>query len=1698
MKSAFRGETSRREFFWSPFRTTIRNEIFDWLAKIIIYPAYFVCILGLGDWIAGTRWNIISPLFIVIAIVSLLPPLLIWSSWPLGFRGREHSYFASIAILLGFYYQQPERTFSIFWVIFFIMCMVFMLRRIWIRKEYHPPDVLAILWTILLSIFVYFAWRYLAGNNWQFGPIRFIPLRWQFAVFASIAVFISIWLLLEFTSWFSQNRRGEIFHRTSVSRIFLRKNLFWGIIFLLLYLALRFAFFAPLSSMISLAILLLAADPYKLLSRSQARLRDLVKPIRVNSISNLLSRDFTSIGWLYSILARLRAYVKRNSQLLSYIFILLLSGVGLPLLAYLREREITFVSLIQIGLMSGFVLSTIFLIYWIIRNRPKNIVLPFTVAEGQREAQLQSMADLMTYAFVEQLREISLLLSIRQVENIASRSDHTLPVFVTSGTGQEWIEQVQSLGNIEVGKTSFPLGGFLESFLKLLAHTRVKGTIVRQKDNSIAVLVEYSQRGGQVVSVDLAFVPETSAADLDEKVINNIAKTLATKLLVKLGEHVDLASTWRSLLDFITGLDAAYHRNWWHAIESYRKTLQYEESIGGFSGPSYYHLGATLILQGEVKEGYRMLSIAEARGTPQAETQYMMALALYYIHRDSLHFRPVIFHEIVERCQEALRLRSNFPEAHQLLGNTYYQRGRLLDKGFILKNKSTFQFGAQIQDFISDYKQAAHHLKLAIRGYDKAIRSLPRDPVAQSTIFNERANLTEYRMAATHRLADALRGLGYFMEAITYYQDVLTVFPGSTKTLVDMAKSYCYSHNWQQAYAFIRKKIFSGERHRWHKSACFYMGWTILGGVLDQLALSSRIMNFFINLYLRISQSPGRTPNLDDEAELLLKEKSSKDNKKVLLSKAVVYLDYYIQQFPRYTRPWRRTFWYNDFREVIRKLSGVKNFDDRYRQRCYNASFDIQKDDYLDQLLMWIAWRVVLINPVADEALTPFTREIIGWPDPTDTQVPVPETKFTSLFSNLLQFRKRMVTLLLEADRLRTLGSFEQHYDRLMLASDMVAEWQIAAKALVDYLPMGTKKEVSFAERWVIDIFAELSMLSARVLAECDAFEALEYLARKSAGLLERWVERWKDVMPKGFHVSNKLLGYEIATLYSWLGYAELHKSVDPTTVARRKAMERSAQSTNSLSEAEHAVEKANRFMPNHPLAIFVNALVLQRNGQGERASDELNRLMSNIWPTDPHKYELRTEIAEKINEISSQDRQTWDNDVDMILYYKERVSGRLQFDSILGRSRLHRILADIAEKAEDFDAAAGHGFFALASAPYKDVKGDILLSIAELLTRQENFIGALSLVQEAKNRFNELSSPGLKDVRTLQLLVMECKLHTSIERYSESLELSNGIPKIWNATDLVSKYKHSIDALSYQPHNRELPRFLNRHRRLFNDKIEQIVSKENLAKANARSLIGIIDLIRKKPISELLKSFNKQRPKPSLHANEENEIHIDEVFDLSSLLGSQLINGFYMDLVTFIIQEIETISNKVRNYAQLGHDLTNAKESANLAIQVMKKVSHLEESFVPGNWRAKLAQLYDTLAWVCFVQGSSSALAEAHKILSEESLKFDQKSAVIYYHLARVRLAQLEHVWQGLSAENRNNVDIDSNTAWMISQYFRDAFMYWRHSHRLDKARSLYSRLRIVRTRIDIYRRNWEKLLIPLAFKEIAGPENTGSPDRK
>ena len=149
-----------------------------------------------------------------------------------------------------------------------------------------------------------------------------------------------------------------------------------------------------------------------------------------------------------------------------------------------------------------------------------------------------------------------------------------------------------------------------------------------------------------------------------------------------------------------------------------------------------------------------------------------------------------------------------------------------------------------------------------------------------------------------------------------------------------------------------------------------------------------------------------------------------------------------------------------------------------------------------------------------------------------------------------------------------------------------------------------------------------------------------------------------------------------------------------------------------------------------------------------------------------------------------------------------------------------------------------------------------------------------------------------------------------------------------------------------------------------------------------------------------------------------------------------------------------------------------------------MLKLLPISQNLKIPDLRVRLAQFYDTLAWIHYRKSGKGNLTKAFNFLNRDAMKYDQESPLIYYHLARIRLSQIESLWQESFSAGVKRTSLSNPKSSMISNYLRDAFLYWRHAHRLDKEKNLYMRLRIVRLRIDQYRKNWEEINRP-AVKE-------------
>lgn len=1711
----------RPEPYLSRFRTTLRNELHDWMGRTVMYSAYFIGIIRLLEGLKASIENlgISLPLlantysskifvifFVTILSIPALLPFATASHWHMGFKSRIRPFFMSIALLIAYYLNEiiyPQSLISavtIFWIVVFVFTIAFILKRLHSRQK-HRPDFIAIALTIILTCLIYFGLSLYI--NWETISRKLTELElWTLPNISStllagiIVVLISITPVLIVIEQIKKSKRLE----KTIDRSKNYKSISsWagtilgivGILFLLFILSDSYLY----QAIVTLIFLFLAGDPGLFFSRQRAHLRNLKGMLHLNFSSSQLSFDPYTTSQLHNPVYTFRRFLEQNTQN-SVLFLILIIGGGIvPILAYYFDIERDLTTLVGIAITVSIGLSMIFISFWFVNIRRKHIVIPFIVMEDHQSSHLIALANLMTNTFVEQLRHIALLLSMRQIEVITSRNDATLPVFVTNGQEQELIDQVRSLGDIEIASKKVPFGGILAYIGNLLAHTKVSGTITPQKDNSVAVGIEFSQRGGQVIAIDMAFVSETSASDLEKPHLEKIAQALAVKLIIKLGNHYHLATSWESLLDFVNGLDAAYQRNWWQAVSSYRKAIAFEEASGGALGTAYYHLGAIKILQGEPNEGYGFLEIAETTGIPKAETQYMIALALFNIYRDNLHFDRACFDDIKHKCQVALSSRPNFPESHHLLATAFYQRGKLLERAYSSQPKLSDERYNLIdpppQDFQDDYKKAAKHFNLAIKGYEKAIRSLRKDPIAELTDFDERIRLIQLRISATHRLGDSLRSLERFSEGDTYYKEALGILPTNIRTMVDRAKTFCHSENWQLADQFIRQDIFNHIENRDNKSACFYMGWSIAGGLADELTMSSKISDYFVRKFENLSKKR-RTDQLSKQPTLTRGETSdenafSKQERKRLLGKSMLFLDFAFHQYPRYLQAWKQTNWYDDFHQAVLLLGAKKEYNEGYRFKCYHSEFFISDKHYIDQLYLWLCWRVIYLLPENKYSNDHFAYHAIGWDPLLGIQL-FPYKDFSLIFTTLCKYRDEVADLQEKSSRERVRGDIKLRIERARLYQKIFSLWDEGNKKIAELLENLERKNglrrIQFCERWAIDIFAELSMITVRVLAEIGAYEDVEFVAQISLEKLNNWLNCWSNLMPETFFISSKVFDCQIASINGWLAYAKYKKTTEISTKYRLMQNRFKDCPNTNMEDIETIVQTAKKYMPNNPLAIYVDALIDMSHGYLEEAANILNGLLSQVSPFNPHTYDKRNNFNYDNGDLAFQN--SINENINSKLYYVEHISGQLQFFEVMSTSQIHLQLGKIAKELGDFKTNISHLTRAYTDTPYYDERVDVLMEIIDAYKREGLFAYALSVLNEAGYQHRNLLPIRLPSTRFIQLLVLECVLKTSLEEYRDSLERGLEIATYWENTKLSSIQDQIITILGNLEFRNSFKFYQSKVLSRFKA-IEGSMRKEGFIK-NTKDLFELVKTIKKYTVQKIL---DVEKNTKSFEESNLNTFQSKCTSKLSYVLTSQILTELHQDIINFIIQQCEWMNNYAFNNIELGVGIEKAEEFAKTAIDIMMELEELfENPQDKSNWKRNLAQYTDTIGWIYFNKGSEKNLEIAIQYF-KQALEYNQESALIYYHMARTKLAQLEHIWHsnpdirnGLTSKNEFDVLV-------ISSYLRNAFLYWRHAHRLDKTRSLYSRLRIVRKRIDTYRNNWEIVMSPTVKSENSAAKN-------
>ncbi len=262
---------------------------------------------------------------------------------------------------------------------------------------------------------------------------------------------------------------------------------------------------------------------------------------------------------------------------------------------------------------------------------------------------------------------------------------------------------------------------------------------------------------------------------------------------------------------------------------AYQSNIAIEEDKRGQFGIGHYHLGVTLISQGNIEEGVKHLERAQMSGPPLAETYYMLSLIKLSDNYGYLHCRRIEIKTIQKWCNVALSIRPDFPEVYMM----YYQRAKLTERSITREIERADAEGKLSLKQQEDYRNAEYYFRRAKDLYRRSILQTRLRYRADINIQPDLERITKERLMVIHRLGDVMRSLKRYRQAYSYYRDVLAALLNNVRTLIDLGKTYCLAQDWKPAYEFLLNRMRHVPEAQWHTEANFYIGWMLAGGVSD-------------------------------------------------------------------------------------------------------------------------------------------------------------------------------------------------------------------------------------------------------------------------------------------------------------------------------------------------------------------------------------------------------------------------------------------------------------------------------------------------------------------------------------------------------------------------------------------------------------------------------------------------------------------------------------------------------------------------------------------------------------------------------------------------------------------------------------------------------------------------------------------------
>lgn len=1471
------------------FVTTYKNLLMYWWAHLVILPVYVVYIVIVFDALGELRelppFNVdaLRVLLLVFGSIPIVLPMFAPDHWRLGFRDRELLVVTSLTIIIVIY-------------IFYLIN----------HKEFDEVmQIIDITFLILVSI-AFTAinrtrngqWRYFAaggviGLSILIGMV-FLYLFNTNLIYISYIVIFDFWAFISFfairysvISLQARLRNDPILPTPSPA--FVRSYVSLYILALLVCASL--AFIASEESLIfaifCLIALFIGAYPKFLFNRHVAYWRELTRSIRTDRIADIAS-PFTGANqrWNWFSTRWIPKYLTLDNSRLFLVLSVIIGGVALPIgyVLYVSQYQEqlfsspsqfnlgdeyimpSFLDLMLLGMVSTLVLMFTYSVIWLVRNRSNYLVTHITAPD-----RLNTIANLTTQHLVAEFKQIARLLRLRQVENENLDRDAYNAFFVTSGIDQEFLGQLRETVSIDAANSfGAALGRIMAFFLQVFATLRLEVTAQELDDGRIEMAVTLGYRRSQTTTFKHIVLPENSLAQADEIFMRPIARGLALDLLVSSGQVAHLGTNQTTLDYFLRGLEASSKRNWWQAISYYRQALEAEKPERGTYSIGHYHLGAALIFQGST-EGLDHLYTAEIDGPPIPETQYMLALMLAHQYWDALRSHPNVYTEVVRRCQTALRLRHEFPEAHQLLGSVYYHVARGKERRMTEVNPKTKT--EDDQAYYAEYQLAYQHFRIALRQHARAQSRVTSSMSQFRQYHQEEIAEIQRQMTITHQIGDALRGLKRFLEADSYYRDMMTVYPRNIRTLADLSKTYCLSQNWQCAEEFMWRVALNHDIGFWDADVAIHVGWAIMGGVIDSTnnPMDSAVKRLFV----------------------VEQDENSIKPRLFQISQGFQLIDYALHQRPRYINHWRQTNWVSLFEQVIQTLikefnlnqwksadwekffTGTFDFDhfaskkERQSQTARNLSQT--KHEWAVRWMLWITlrtytlskekttmWANDAVSKLRDASLAHFVI-FIDKLGPFNTNQ-INYNTFWASFARLSVHREEI------AKHIESNANNKQYIHevndvvRLQIAQDLYTQWKQLNTELTPE-KLDTPNPLSFLERWAVDVYAETASLAARMLAESGAIEHLLYLTHHACIIMDVWQKRWRKQYPDWkqgyFTFSARVFDYQRVTLRAWKTYAMYQLHFNPLVSARVKAKVlfelipddyHNLEQIKVLEAIQNDLNWTRKIIHYHPLVMYMQARLYRRHGLSSQAIEAYERLLDLISPYDPKRHLSEGDIKRDMPERNEQRRdtptQTEQTSRDR-LRYMEQVSGRQQFSHFIDRARIHMEIANTYERKGELQEAIQHLLEALRWSPNVELDIENFLKLGGHLNNIERYQDAQAIVTAVRELIERTSSVRMSPSRRRAVDILECVVQTRGGYYGRALE---------NAKSVAQEFEINFFEKPIEEYIENVRRFSTAIRESPNENVNW---DENRS-IHLIALLGIIAGMIKKDTSEYIPQFRE------------------------------------------------------------------------------------------------------------------------------------------------------------------------------------------------------------------------------------------------